>query len=287
MLLLVSVLLVFVVESTESADDPVTTLIESNLSEEVEAYKCRAFGNSYNGSVVEEYDLTKLSTGNWYGVAAIRDLQYGAGLTADFSTYIPILCLIYILTLEHDNKHLSMEYCCPEVPVGSSKYKLFFNQTGLAHYTNQSSFNESKNLDFIRLVDTDYENYMIIYGCKEVFYGEGVSITVTVYILLTHSPNITDDIQKHFFHFVNDTQGNWFIIAEYDYYYPLQCSGVNTGCVYEDVDYWLASLATIGDYYRSKLVKTQSIESIWFYENIIIGIICVMFIIIYLYYLVC
>lgn len=134
---------------------------------------------------------------SWLG-AYLMDL-HGVALSPLFLAHGHLSCTEYVLT-QVDKGRLALEmkhYSSDKVD-----YRFDFNQSGWVEYKKRYGCpKESLQMNNTRIIDTDYEHYVLIYGCAESQYQEGHHISG--YLLLVQSPNVPEatwnKVQTFFF----------------------------------------------------------------------------------------
>lgn len=133
---------------------------------------------------------------SWFG-AYLADM-YGIALSPLFVPHRNLSCTEYILTqVSGEGIALEMKHYA----VDKVDFRFDFNQRGWIVYKRRYGCSpDSRQVDSTRIIDTDYENYIIIMGCSEVFYHDSVaaeqepSYHVTGYLLLLKSEAIPNQI---------------------------------------------------------------------------------------------
>lgn len=179
---------------------------------------CCFFRGCVDYSKYQEYNVSHFVTGPWYGIA-IKD-------TYSVKWRPSNTCVRYVLNLEADR--LSIEYRCARPTFSQrSPEKLLFDRTGYLQSTTTAHDHTQHN---VRIVDTDYENFIIVYGCKD-----GADHHLAGYMFLVHSPNITAAIRDTFNHFTLKTALNQFPTAPFPYLDWKQYNVTSCDCPRSDV----------------------------------------------------
>lgn len=141
---------------------------------------------------------------SWLG-AYLMDL-HGAALSPLFLAHEHLSCTEFLLSRIDAKGRLSLEmkhYSNDKVD-----YRFDFNQSGWIEYNKRyGCHRESLQVDNTRIIDTDYEHYVVIYGCAESHYQSGFHISG--YLLLVSSPEIPDAAWKK-------VQSFFYALFDYD-----------------------------------------------------------------------
>lgn len=142
---------------------------------------------------------------SWLGVY-LMDL-HGVALSPLFLAHEHLSCTEFVLSRVEAKGRLSLEmkhYSNDKVD-----YRFDFNQSGWIEYNKRyGCHRESLQVDNTRIIDTDYEHYVVIYGCAESHYQSGFHISG--YLLLVSSlevPDVTWKRVQSFFYALFDYDG--------------------------------------------------------------------------------
>lgn len=130
------------------------------------AYKCfnpaRNSSPEVNGENVEITNFKPKSS--WFG-AYIWDM-HGAALSPLFVAHRNLSCTEYLLSRVEKDTRLAMEM--KHYSDNKVDYRFDFNQTGWIQYNKRyGCAKESLQVNNTRILDTDYESYIIMFSCAE------------------------------------------------------------------------------------------------------------------------
>lgn len=118
--------------------------------------------------VLDAYELMQVSrfksNSSWTGVK-LSDM-HGVALSPLFIPYSKLSCTEFIITQLDDEQGISLGM--KHFLKNSFDFEFYFNATGWIKYKERYGCeNNSLQVDNIRILRTDYENYMFIYACLE------------------------------------------------------------------------------------------------------------------------
>lgn len=126
-------------------------------------------GNCIQSTKQSNINLTMLRTGTWipYSAMKLRKMY----LTPFFNPYKSLNCLKFEITFNSKDNFIKVKYICDSVINDKSndncnfEFKYLLNGSILY---DQNSYNCESNMKMndVSIIRTDYENYIIIHGCK-------------------------------------------------------------------------------------------------------------------------
>lgn len=118
----------------------------------------------------------------------LNDL-YGTFLSPFFNPYPDSNCIKVWLS-QYSGK-IKMEFGC-----GNRRDFMFlFNNHGEIEYPNPYGCHQNRQITSARIVETDYKNFIILFGCYEVLYGTHLHVA-GVLVLVAQSKNISQSTEE-------------------------------------------------------------------------------------------